>query len=58
MKDEIYDYALKLAHATREQEDLQRGASSGAAIALVKMTKASAWLSRWEYVTPDGCGCG
>ena len=52
MKDVIYDYALKLVRATRGHAVLERGASPRAAIALVKMAKASAWMDVRDYVTP------
>lgn len=52
MKDVIYDYLLQMVRATRSHEDLSRGASPRATIALVKMAKASAWMSGRNYVTP------
>ena len=52
MKDVIYDYLLQMVRATRSHEDLSRGASPRATIALVKMAKASAWMSGRNCVTP------
>ncbi len=52
MKDVIYDYLLQMVRAARSHEDLSRGASPRATIALVKMAKASAWMSGRNYVTP------
>ena len=52
MKDVIYDYLLQMVRATRSHEDLSRGASPRATIALVKMAKASAWMNGRNYVTP------
>lgn len=52
MKDVIYDYLLRLVRSTRDHADLERGASPRATIALVRMAKASAWMSGRDYVTP------
>ena len=57
MKDVIYDYLLQMVRATRSHEDLSRGASPRATIALVKMAKASAWMSGRNYVTPWDVSC-
>lgn len=52
IKDEVYDYILKLVTKTRSHPMLDRGASPRATIAMVKMSKAFAWLSGRGYVTP------
>lgn len=52
MKDVVCDYLLRLVRATRSRPDIERGASPRATIALVKMAKASAWMSGRDYVTP------
>ena len=52
MKDEIYQYIVRLITATRNHPYLQRGASPRATIALVKMAKASAWLKGRDFVSP------
>ena len=57
MKDVIYDYLLQMVRAARSHEDLSRGASPRATIALVKMAKASAWMSGRNYVTPWDVSC-
>lgn len=53
IKDEIYEYILKLVTATRNHPYIERGASPRATIALVKMSKAYAWLNGREYVIPS-----
>ncbi len=53
IKDEIIEYILRLVSATRDHRDLVRGASPRATIALVKMSKAWAWLSGRSYVIPS-----
>lgn len=53
MKEEVYRYILQLVTATRNHPYLERGASPRATIALVKMSKAYAWFSGREFVTPN-----
>ena len=45
MNKSIYKYIVELVKATRESEYIERGASPRATIALVKMSKAWAWLN-------------
>ncbi len=52
IKDTVYQYLLRLVTVTRNQPYLERGASPRATIALVKMSKASAWFAGRDYVTP------
>ena len=52
IKDEIYRYILSLVVATRSHRYIEYGASPRATIALVKMSKSSAWLSGRNFVTP------
>ena len=52
MKDELYDYLLRLVRATRSHPGIKRGASPRATIALAKMAKATAWMNGRDYVTP------
>lgn len=52
MKDELYDYLLRLVRATRSHPGIKRGASPRATIALVKMAKVTAWMNGRDYVTP------
>lgn len=53
MREEVYRYLLQLVTATREHPYLARGASPRATIALVKMTRACAWLEGRDFVTPN-----
>ncbi len=53
IRDEVYDYMLKLVTATRDNPYISRGASPRATIALVKMSKASAWLRGRTFVIPQ-----
>ena len=53
IKDEVYEYILKLVGATRNNPYIERGASPRATIALVKCSKASAWLSGRQFVVPS-----
>ncbi len=53
IKDVIYDYILKLVTATRGNPYIERGASPRATIALVKCSKAYAWLQGRHYVVPS-----
>ncbi len=52
MEESIYRYILRLVRSTREHPYLDRGGSPRATISLVRMAKASAWLSGRDYVTP------
>lgn len=52
LHDTIYQYIASLVAETRTHEYLELGASPRATIALVKMSRAMAWLQGSEYVTP------
>lgn len=56
MNKSIYKYIIELVTATRESEYIERGASPRATIALVKMSKAWAWLNGRDYVIPSDVG--
>lgn len=56
MNKSIYKYIIGLVTATRESEYIERGASPRATIALVKMSKAWAWLNGRDYVIPSDVG--
>ena len=56
MNKSIYKYIVELVTATREFEYIERGASPRATIALVKMSKAWAWLNGRDYVIPSDVG--
>lgn len=52
MKESVARYIVELVRATREQPNLERGGSPRATLALVKMSRAMAWLNGRDYVTP------
>ena len=56
MNKSIYKYIVELVTATRKSEYIERGASPRATIALVKMSKAWAWLNGRDYVIPSDVG--
>ena len=49
----IIDYLLALVQRSRQSTDLALGASPRSAIAWLQTSKAAAWLSGRDYVTPD-----
>lgn len=49
----LLDYLLTLVQRTRQHPDLVLGASPRSAVAWLQSSKANAWLSGREYVTPD-----
>ncbi|MEA5535166.1 MoxR family ATPase [Crocosphaera sp. XPORK-15E] len=51
--DKIIDYLLNLIDKTRQHPDLELGASPRAAVAWLQTSKAQAWFSQRDYVTPD-----
>jgi MoxR-like ATPase len=51
--DELVDYLLLLIQRTRQHPDLLLGASPRAAVAWLQASKAIAWLTGREFVTPD-----
>ncbi len=53
IKDEVYSYILKLVSATRNNPYIERGASPRATIAMVKMSKAAAWIKGRDFVVPN-----
>ncbi len=54
--DAVYHYILQLVRATREHPYLEMGASPRATMALVKMSRAFAWLRDRDYVSPEDVG--
>ncbi len=52
-EDQVLAYMVALARATRESPSLTLGASPRGATMLLHATKAWAWLSGRDYVTPD-----
>ncbi|MDD6207018.1 MAG: MoxR family ATPase [Clostridiales bacterium] len=53
VKDNVYEYILNLTEATRNHKDFTLGASPRASIALLRMSKAYAYLSGHTYLTPQ-----
>ncbi len=51
--DQIYDYAVRLVRATREQHGLRNGAGTRGAIALIGAARAWALLRGADFVLPD-----
>lgn len=51
--DSIYIYIARLSTATREHHLIRLGVSPRGSIALVRMSKAAAWLSGRDYVIPS-----
>jgi MoxR-like ATPase len=49
----VLDYLLELVQRSRQYPDLALGASPRSAVAWLRTSKAQAWLSGREYVTPD-----
>ncbi|MGK7874928.1 MAG: AAA family ATPase [Xenococcaceae cyanobacterium] len=53
VEENVLDYLLALMQRTRKYPDLLLGASPRAAVAWLQTSKAKAWLSERDYVTPD-----
>ncbi|MGB7440277.1 MAG: MoxR family ATPase, partial [Coleofasciculaceae cyanobacterium] len=53
VEENILDYLLSLVQHTRQHPDLALGASPRSAVAWLQTSKAQAWLSGRNYVTPD-----
>lgn len=53
MAPEVLGYIVDLARATRQSPSLQLGVSPRGATALLRTSRAWAWLSGRDYVTPD-----
>jgi MoxR-like ATPase len=51
--DKIIDYILQLVGRSRQHPDLVLGTSPRAAVAWLQSSKAQAWYSGRDYVTPD-----
>lgn len=53
IKDEVFEYILQLVEATRRHPHIERGASPRATIALVRCSRAAAWLAGRQFVIPS-----
>lgn len=51
--DEVVGYVVDIARATREAPSLELGVSPRGATALLRTSRAWAWLQGRDYVTPD-----
>ena len=53
VSEALLDYLMALIQRTRQHPDLALGASPRSALAWLQASKANAWLSGRDYVTPD-----
>jgi len=53
VNESIYEYITELVRMTRSYDNIQLGLSPRGSIALLRMSKAYAYLSRRDYLTPD-----
>lgn len=53
LSEPILDYLLALVQRTRQYPDLTLGASPRSAVAWLQASKAQAWISGRDFVTPD-----
>ena len=53
VENNVIDYLLALVERTRQHPDLALGASPRSAVAWLQTSKAQAWLSQRDFVTPD-----
>lgn len=51
--DDVYEYITQMVRKTRETDTIRHGASTRAAIAMARASKAWAYLGSRDYVTPD-----
>lgn len=51
--DEIYEYIVKLVHATRKNENISLGISPRGSVAITRAARASAYLKGQDYVSPQ-----
>jgi MoxR-like ATPase len=51
--EQVLDYAVRLARATRQWPGLAAGAGPRGAIALVRAARAAALLAGRDFITPD-----
>ncbi|WP_040196714.1 AAA family ATPase [Candidatus Soleaferrea massiliensis] len=50
--DEIYDYIIRIACATREHPLIEQGISPRCSVALAALSQAAAWVQGRDYVVP------
>ena len=51
--DSLFEYAVRLAGATREWSGIRMGASPRASIALIRCARALAFIREQPFVSPD-----
>ena len=51
--DAVYDYAVRIARATRDRVGIAHGAGPRATISMIRAAKGRAILSGNDFVTPD-----
>ncbi len=51
--DEIYDYIVRLARATREHPFIRQGVSPRCSVAAMALAQACAWMDGRDYVVPE-----
>ncbi|MEM3637212.1 MAG: MoxR family ATPase [Conexivisphaerales archaeon] len=51
--DSLLNYMVEIVRKTRSHKDVEIGASPRGTLALLKLSKASAWMHGREYVIPD-----
>lgn len=53
LSDDIFEYTMQIVRQTREIDSIQFGASTRAAISMIKAARSWAYLMDRDYVTPD-----
>ena len=53
LSDEVYDYIIRLAGATRNHPLIAQGGSPRASVAVVRLAQALAWVQGRDYVLPQ-----
>lgn len=53
VKDEIYDYIIKICNATRENKMIRLGASTRGTMALMRISQVNALFNSRRYVIPE-----
>lgn len=56
LADSMYEYIVRLADATRQEETIQLGISPRGTLALCRMVKAYAFISGRDYAVPEDVG--
>lgn len=51
--DEVYEYIVKLVHATRKSENISLGISPRGSVSITRAARAAAYLKGKDYVSPQ-----